>query len=260
MLFAAGVGIDMLFYSVTGPISQYIAPPAGDPQSAEAARDVIDIVTLVGTVFGVATSMGIGVVLLNVGFSLLFGLRGGLALQISLVAVAVVMTVAACTSGMDKGIRVMSELNLWSAGAMMLYILITGNASFLLNAMVENIGRFIFTLPERTLQTFAYEPGGSDRMAGWSLFFWAFWLAWGPFVGLFLARISRGRCWKEIRNSPSLPWTVPNTGGMRCWRRSLGPLPDWPGHPVRHAVLPDQRQLGCHGDFKLFLIHSGPRR
>ena len=253
MLFAAGVGIDMLFYSVTGPITQYIAPPAGDPQSAEAARDavvwtmfhygiagwsvyallgmamgyfsyrwgmplsiraavypllgkrvrgglgdVIDIVTLVGTVFGVATSMGIGVVLLNVGFSLLFGLPEGLALQISLVAVAVVMTVAACTSGVDKGIRVISELNLWSAGAMMLYILITGNTSFLLNAMVENIGRFIFTLPERTLQTFAYEPGGSDWMAGWTLFFWAFWLAWGPFVGLFLARISRGRTLREF--------------------------------------------------------------
>ena len=253
MLFAAGVGIDMLFYSVTGPITQYIAPPAGAPQSAEAARDavvwtmfhygiagwsvyallgmamgyfsyrwgmplsiraavypllgkrvrggvgdVIDIVTLVGTVFGVATSMGIGVVLLNVGFSLLFGLQEGLALQISLVAVAVVMTVAACTSGVDKGIRVISELNLWSAGAMMLYILITGKTSFLLNAMVENIGRFIFTLPERTLQTFAYEPGGSDWMAGWTLFFWAFWLAWGPFVGLFLARISRGRTLREF--------------------------------------------------------------
>ncbi|ALV45113.1 choline transporter [Arthrobacter alpinus] len=253
MLFAAGVGIDMLFYSVTGPITQFIAPPSGTPESAEAAKDAvvwtmfhygiagwsvyallgmamgyfsyrwgmplsiraalypllgkrvrgaigdtIDIFTLVGTVFGVATSMGIGVVLLNVGFAWLFGLQEGLALQIALVVVAVIMTIAACTSGVDKGIRVISELNLWSAGAMILYILITGNTSFLLNAMVENIGRFIFTLPERTLQTFAYEPGGADWMAGWTLFFWAFWLAWGPFVGLFLARISRGRTLREF--------------------------------------------------------------
>jgi choline/glycine/proline betaine transport protein len=152
----------------------------------------------VGTVFGVATSMGIGVVLLNVGFAWLFGLQEGLALQIALVVVAVIMTVAACTSGVDKGIRVISELNLWAAGAMMLYILVTGKTSFLLNAMVENIGRFIFTLPERTLQTFAYESGGADWMAGWTLFFWAFWLAWGPFVGLFLARISRGRTLREF--------------------------------------------------------------
>lgn len=253
MLFAAGVGIDMLFYSVTGPISQFIAPPAASPESAEAIQDavvwtmfhygiagwsmyallgmamgyfayrwgmplsiraalypllgkrvrgvtgdVIDIFALVGTVFGVATSMGIGVVLLNVGFSTMFGLPEGLALQIALVLVAVLMTVAACTSGVDKGIRLISELNLWSAGAMMLYILVTGKTSFLLNALVENIGRFVFTLPERTLQTFAYENDGSAWMASWTLFFWAFWLAWGPFVGLFLARISRGRTLREF--------------------------------------------------------------
>ncbi|MET3163334.1 UNVERIFIED_ORG: choline/glycine/proline betaine transport protein [Arthrobacter sp. UYEF10] len=253
MLFAAGVGIDMLFFSVTGPISQYMNPPAGQGQTPAAAQDAvvwtmfhygvagwamyallgmamgyfayrwgmplsiraalypllgkrvrggigdaIDIVTLVGTVFGVATSMGIGVVLLNVGFALLFGLEQGLALQIALVIVAVVLTIAACTSGVDKGIRWISELNIWSSAAMLLYILVTGQTSFLLNSLVENIGRFIFTLPDRTLQTFAYEEGGSEWMAGWTLFFWAFWLAWGPFVGLFLARISRGRTLREF--------------------------------------------------------------
>ena len=253
MLFAAGVGIDMLFYSVTGPISHCVDPPNAEPGSAAALHDsviwtmihygvagwsmysllgmamgyfayrwvmplsiraalypllgkrvrgaagnVIDIFALVGTVFGVATSMGIGVVLLNVGFSWLFGLPQGLALQIALVLVAVVMTIAACTSGVDKGIRLISELNLWSAGAMLLYILVIGKASFLLNAIVENIGRFVTTLPERTLQTMAYEPGGSDWMAGATLFFWAFWLAWGPFVGMFLARISRGRTLREF--------------------------------------------------------------
>ncbi|MGH3652270.1 choline BCCT transporter BetT [Glutamicibacter sp.] len=253
MLFAAGVGIDMLFYSVTGPITQYIAPPAMDPESTEALQDavvwtmfhygiagwsmyallgmamgyfayrwgmplsiraalypllgkrvrgatgdVIDIFALVGTVFGVAISMGIGVVLLNVGFAQIFGLSEGLALQIALVGVAVVMTIAACTSGVDKGIRLISELNLWSAAAMMLYILVTGKTSLLFTALVENIGRFVFTLPERTLQTFAYQEDGSAWMASWTLFFWAFWLAWGPFVGLFLARISRGRTLREF--------------------------------------------------------------
>ncbi|MFJ4550185.1 choline BCCT transporter BetT [Streptomyces sp. NPDC088817] len=253
MLFAAGVGIDMLFYSVTGPISQYMAPPTGAGRTGAAAQDAvvwtmfhygvagwsmysllgmamgyfayrwgmplsiraalypllgkrvrggigdtIDIVTLVGTVFGVATSMGIGVVLLDVGFASLFGLRQGLSLQIALVVVAVIMTVAACTSGVNKGIRLISELNIWSAAAMVLYILVTGKSAFLLNALVENIGRFVFSLPDRTLQTFAYQDGGSKWMAGWTLFFWAFWLAWGPFVGLFLARISRGRTLREF--------------------------------------------------------------
>ncbi|MBB6598226.1 choline BCCT transporter BetT [Luteimonas sp. MC1825] len=253
MLFAAGVGIDMLFYSVTGPVVQYLYPPSGDGSSAAAMQDAvvwtmfhygiagwamyallgmamgyfayrwgmplsiraalypllgkrvrgplgdgISIIALIGTVMGVATSMGIGVVLLNVGFALIFGLEQGLPLQISLVIGAVVLTIAATTSGVDRGIRVISELNLWSALAMMVYILVTGQTAFLLNALVENIGRFIVTFPARTLQTFAYEPGGADWMGGWTLFFWAFWLAWGPFVGVFLARISRGRTLREF--------------------------------------------------------------
>ncbi len=253
MLFAAGVGIDMLFYSVTGPVVQYLHPPSGTGGSAEALQDAvvwtmfhygiagwsmyallgmamgyfayrwgmplsiraalypllgkrvrgplgdgISIIALVGTVFGVATSMGIGVVLLNVGFALIFGLEQGLGLQIALVIGAVILTIAATTSGVDRGIRWISELNLWSAAAMMIYILVTGQTAFLLNALVENIGRFFVTLPARTLQTFVYEPGGSEWMGGWTLFFWAFWLAWGPFVGVFLARISRGRTLREF--------------------------------------------------------------
>lgn len=253
MLFAAGVGIDMLFYSVTGPVVQYLSPPSGVGGSDAAIQDAvvwtmfhygiagwsmyallgmamgyfayrwgmplsiraalypllgkrvrgplgdgISIIALVGTVFGVATSMGIGVVLLSVGFSLLFGLEHGLTLQIALVVGAVVLTIGATTSGVDRGIRWISELNLWSAVAMMIYILVTGETAFLLNALTENIGRFLVTFPARTLQTFVYEPGGAEWMGGWTLFFWAFWLAWGPFVGVFLARISRGRTLREF--------------------------------------------------------------
>lgn len=253
MLFAAGVGIDMLFFSVTGPIVQYLHPPSGEGSSAEALQDAvvwtmfhygvagwsmyallgmamgyfayrwgmplsiraalypllgkrvrgslgdgISIIALVGTVFGVATSMGIGVVLLSVGFSIIFGLEQGLSLQIALVIGAVILTVLATTSGVDRGIRWISELNLWSAVAMMVYILVTGQTAFLLNALTENIGRFLVTFPARTLQTFVYEPNGSQWMGSWTLFFWAFWLAWGPFVGVFLARISRGRTLREF--------------------------------------------------------------
>ena len=253
MLFAAGVGIDMLFYSVTGPVVQYLIPPSGDgatdaarqdavvwtmfhygiagwamyallgmamgyfayrwgmPLSIRAALypllgkrvrgplgDGISIIALVGTVMGVATSMGIGVVLLSVGFSLIFGLEHGMTLQIALVVGAVVLTIGATTSGVDRGIRWIAEFNLWSAVAMMVYILVTGQTAFLMNALVENIGRFLVTFPARTLQTFAYEADGAEWMGGWTLFFWAFWLAWGPFVGVFLARISRGRTLREF--------------------------------------------------------------
>lgn len=198
-------------YSLIGMALGYFAYRWGMPLSIRAALypllgkrvrgatgDVIDIFALVGTVFGVATSMGIGVVLLSVGFSTLFGIPDGLGLQIALIIVAVVLTIAACTSGVDKGIRIISELNIWSAAAMLVYILIFGQTAFLMNGIVQNIGRFIFTLPERTLQTMGYNPDGAEWMGSWTLFFWAFWLAWGPFVGLFLARISRGRTLREF--------------------------------------------------------------
>jgi choline/glycine/proline betaine transport protein len=198
-------------YSLIGMALGYFAYRWGMPLSIRAALypllgkrvrgatgDVIDIFALVGTVFGVATSMGIGVVLLSVGFSTLFGIPDGLGLQIALIIVAVVLTIAACTSGVDKGIRIISELNIWSAAAMLVYILIFGQTAFLMNGIVQNIGRFIFTLPERTLQTMGHNPDGAEWMGSWTLFFWAFWLAWGPFVGLFLARISRGRTLREF--------------------------------------------------------------
>lgn len=253
MLFAAGVGIDMLFFSVTGPVVQYLTPPSGEGANAAAMQDAvvwtmfhygiagwsiyallgmamgyfayrwgmplsiraalypllgkrvkgpighgISILALVGIVFGVATTMGIGVVLLNVGFSKLFGFEEGLTLQIALVVGAVVLTILATTSGVDRGIRWISELNLWSAVAMMAFILIAGETAFLLNALVENLGQFFVTLPARMFKTFAYVPGSSDWMGSWTLFFWAFWRAWGPFVGVFLARISRGRTLREF--------------------------------------------------------------
>lgn len=113
-------------------------------------------------------------VLLSVGFSTLFGIPDGLGLQIALIIVAVVLTIAACTSGVDKGIRIISELNIWSAAAMLVYILIFGQTAFLMNGIVQNIGRFIFTLPERTLQTMGYNPDGAECMGSWTLFFWAF--------------------------------------------------------------------------------------
>ncbi|MCZ2085745.1 MAG: choline BCCT transporter BetT [Flavobacteriales bacterium] len=253
MLFAAGVGIDLLFFSVTGPVVQYLTPPSGDAESAAALQDAvvwtmfhygiagwavyallgmamgyfayrwnlplsiraalyplfgkrvkgplghaISTIALIGTVFGVATTMGIGVVLLNVGFAKLFGFSEGLTLQIALVIGAVILTIAATTSGVDRGIRWISELNLWSAVAMMAFILFAGQTAFLLNALVENIGQFLVTLPSRMFKTFAYVPDSSDWMGSWTLFFWAFWLAWGPFVGVFLARISRGRTLREF--------------------------------------------------------------
>ena len=252
MLFAAGIGIDLLFFSVAEPVTQYYGPPAGEGRSDEAVRmavvwtlfhygvsgwamyalmgmafgyfayrwnmplsirsalypligkrvhgragDAVDIAALLGTIFGVATSLGIGIVQLNYGLFLLFGIPEGTAAQIGLIVVAVVMATASCVSGVDKGIRRLSELNVLMAVALIVWVLVAGRTSFLLDAMVQNLGDYVAALPGITLDTFAY-TGAEEWMAGWTLFFWAWWIAWAPFVGLFLARISRGRTLREF--------------------------------------------------------------
>lgn len=252
MLFAAGIGTDVMFYSVVEPATQYMAPPAGEPQTVEAAREatvwtlfhygitgwgmyalmgmalayfsyrmnlplavrsalypifgkridgplghVVDTAAVLGTIFGVATSLGIGVVFLNVGLNLLFGVAVGKGTQVALAILAVAMAAVSATTGVDKGIRFLSQLNVLLALGLAGWVLVTGRTSFILNAVVANVGDFVRTFPAKTMETFPFVDN-AEWMSAWTLFFWAWWVAWASFVGLFLARISRGRTIREF--------------------------------------------------------------
>jgi len=252
MLFAAGIGADLMFYSVLEPVTQYYTQPSGGTESAEAARqavvwtlfhygltgwgmyslmgmafgyfayrfnlplsirsalypiigkrikgaagDAVDISALLGTIFGVATSLGIGVVQINYGLQFLFGVPNSVGVQAGLIAVSVVLAIASAVSGVDKGIRRLSELNIFLAVALMLYVLFLGDTDFLLNALVMNVGDYLSQFPGMTMDTMAYDHP-EEWMNSWTLFFWAWWVAWSPFVGLFLARISRGRTIRQF--------------------------------------------------------------
>ncbi|MEZ3178681.1 choline BCCT transporter BetT [Streptomyces pimonensis] len=252
MLFAAGIGIDLMFFSVSGPVSHYLAPPQGDPETLEAARqavvwtlfhygitgwgmyalmgmalgyfsfryrlplairsalypiigrrihgrigDAVDLAAVLGTVFGIGVTLGIGVVQLNYGLKVLFDVPEGLAARIALIVVAVAMATVSAASGVDKGIRRLSQLNILLATLLMLYILVVGEPFRLLNAVVQNVGDYVSRFPSMTLNTFAYDRP-TEWLDAWTLFFWAWWVAWAPFVGLFLARISRGRTLREF--------------------------------------------------------------
>ncbi|NLE79497.1 MAG: choline BCCT transporter BetT [Rhodococcus sp.] len=252
MLFAAGIGIDLMFFSVAEPVTQYLQPPTGDGGDTEAARqavvwtlfhygiigwalyalmgmalgyfayrhnlplsirsalypifgkkvdgpigDAVDIAALLGAIFGLATSLGIGVAQLNVGLNDLFGIAESTAAQAALIAVAVLIAMASAVSGVDKGVRRLSELNVVLAIGLMLFILIAGSTAFLLDGMVQNLGDFVNRFPGMTLRTFAYDRP-DEWLSSWTLFFWAWWIAWAPFVGLFLARISRGRTIRQF--------------------------------------------------------------
>lgn len=252
MLFAAGIGTDLMFFSVAEPVSQYLAPPTGQGETVEAAGNaiewtlfhygingwamyslmgmalayfayrrhkplavrsaltpllgrhlqgpighVVDIAAMLGTIFGVATSLGIGVVSLSVGLDMLFGTGTGLGVQIALVVVAVVMAAVSATTGVAKGIRILSQLNVLLAIGVAGWVLVTGKTTYLLNGLVENIGGFVASFPSLTGTTFAYDQP-TEWMSLWTLFFWAWWIAWASFVGMFLARISKGRTIRQF--------------------------------------------------------------
>ena len=258
MLFAAGIGVDLMFFGISGPATNFLTPPDVPAGSEEAARmapiwtifhygipgwamyalmgmafglfayryhlplsirsalapifgrrihgavgHVAEIGATIGTIFGISVSLGIGVVFLNFGLSALFDIPNSIGVQVALMALAVFITVMSTVSGVDKGIRRLSELNVLMALVLMLWVLFSGQTHHLLNALVQNVGDFFSRFPGMMMNTFAYNDGTADYpadqwMADWTLFFWAWWIAWAPFVSLFLARISRGRTLRQF--------------------------------------------------------------
>ncbi|PXA76610.1 high-affinity choline transporter BetT [Auritidibacter sp. NML120779] len=259
MLFAAGIGVDLMFFGISGPATNYLTPPDVAPESEEAARmapiwtifhygipgwamyallgmafglfayryhlplsirsalapifgkrihgpvgHTVEIAATIGTISGIAVSLGIGVVFLNYGLSAMFDIPQSMTVQIALMAISVLIAIVSTVSGVDKGIRLLSELNIYLAIALLAWILIADNTTQLLNALVQNIGDFFSSMPSMLMNTFAYTDGQAPElpadqwMADWTLFFWAWWIAWAPFVALFLARISRGRTLREF--------------------------------------------------------------
>lgn len=158
----------------------------------------VDIAAVLATVFGIATALGIGVMQMNYGLTYLFGIPEGLPAQILLIVLVVVMATLSVVSGVDRGIRRLSELNLLMVTGLVVFVLIQGDTLKLLNALVMNTGDYIFAFTEKSFDTYAYTPEAKGWFSGWTVFFWGWWIAWAPFVGLFLARISRGRTIREF--------------------------------------------------------------
>lgn len=258
MLFAAGIGVDLMFFGISGPATNFLTPPEGEGLSDEAARmaplwtmfhygipgwalyalmgmgiglfayryhmplsirsalapifgkrikglpgHAVDVAAVLGTIFGIAVSLGIGVVFLNYGLSHIFGVPQSMTVQIALMVLAVGITIVSTVTGVDKGIRRLSELNVFLGVGLMLWVLFSGETPRLMNQLVQNIGDFFSRFPSMMMNTFGYTDGSpdyssADWMQDWTLFFWAWWIAWAAFVGLFLARISRGRTLRQF--------------------------------------------------------------
>ncbi|MEQ8861457.1 MAG: choline BCCT transporter BetT [Pseudomonadales bacterium] len=272
MLFAAGIGIDLLFFCVAEPLSHYLRPPRGDGETVAAARqalqltflhwgvsgwgvytlvgmalgyfsfrrglplsvrsalqpllgdrargplgDAVDVAAVLATVFGLATSLGIGILQLNYALTDRFGIPQNALVQGALALLIVAFAGVSAALGVERGIRRLSEFNMLLAVGFLLFVLLAGDSLFLINALLMNVGDYLGNFVELSLDTYAFDaPTG--WLNSWTLFFWAWWIAWGPFVGLFLARISRGR---TIRSFVIGTLTLP-LAFMMAWMSILG--------------------------------------
>ncbi|WP_409522414.1 choline BCCT transporter BetT [Nitrincola sp. MINF-07-Sa-05] len=160
--------------------------------------DAVDITAVLATVFGISTALGIGVMQMNYGLTYLFGIPQGLNVQILLIIMVVIMATLSVVTGVNKGIRRLSEFNLLLVVGIVLFVLLQGDTLHLLNALVLNTGDYIAAFTTLSFDTYAYTPEKQGWFNGWTVFFWGWWIAWAPFVGLFLARISRGRTIREF--------------------------------------------------------------
>ncbi|MCK7592739.1 BCCT family transporter [Pseudomarimonas salicorniae] len=156
----------------------------------------VDVFAVLGTLFGVATSLGFGVIQVNAGLNYLFGVPVGIGVQVALIAGITAIATLSVGLGLDGGIRRISELNMILAVALLVFVLVAGPTIFLLQTLVQNTGMYLSSLVELTFNLYAYQPSG--WIGGWTLFYWGWWIAWSPFVGMFIARVSRGRTIREF--------------------------------------------------------------
>lgn len=251
MLFNAGIGLVLMFYSVAEPVLHFSNPPYGEAGTLTAAKNAlnisylhwgfhgwavyalmglaigyfsynrkmplgirwvlypilgerlrgpighfIDVMAVVATMFGLATTLGLGIQHINAGLSYLFGVVESANIQVILIAIITICATASVISGLDKGIQMLSKIAAIMAIMLMLFMLIVGPTLFILSSTVQSTGFYLQKLIATGTWMEVYK--GTNWMHSWTFFYWAWWFAWAPFVGLFVARISKGRTVKEF--------------------------------------------------------------
>lgn len=156
----------------------------------------VDILAVFGTIFGVVTSLGLGVMQLETGLVQMLGITPSLTLKVALIAGITACAAFSVMAGLDKGVKRLSDITIIVTLALLAFIVITGPTQFIFDSFVENIGNYVGNLITLGLWNEAYSD--SDWQASWTVFYWAWWVSWSPFVGVFIARISRGRTIREF--------------------------------------------------------------
>jgi len=194
-----GLGIAYMTYRKGRPLSVrwLLEPLLGRKRVEGPIGHAVDVIAIVGTLFGIATSLGFGVQQISAGLSYLGWLEVNNWITVIIVAVVTGLATLSVVSGVTKGLKWLSNINMGFAAVLAIFVLLLGPTLFLLQAWVQNMGGYISELPSVSLATWPW--AGDDTWAnGWTIFYWGWWMSWAPFVGMFIARISRGRTIRQF--------------------------------------------------------------
>ncbi len=158
--------------------------------------NLIDVLSVLATLAGLATSLGLGVQQVNAGLNYLFGVEISTGIQVVLIIVITLIATLSVAAGLDGGVKRLSEINMGIAGLFMLFLVVVGPTIYLLSGFTQNIGFYLTKLPQISLWTETFRE--SNWQGSWTVFYWAWWISWSPFVGMFIARISKGRTVREF--------------------------------------------------------------
>jgi glycine betaine transporter len=292
MLFAAGMGIGLVFWGVAEPISHYGAPPPGiaphTPEAAAAAMRysffhwglhpwavysvvalaiaffsfrrgkpalisaateslpwawaprlsvAVNVLAVIATAFGVAASLGIGALQINSGLNAVFGLPVGVAAQLGIIAVTTALFLGSAVTGVTRGIKWLSSLNLAVAFLLMLALLLLGPTVAIIDTFTNTLGAYVSEFVRMSLRMTPFRDSG--WVGGWTVFYWAWWIAWSPFVGLFIARVSRGRTIREFVAGTVLAPTLAGFAWFSVFGGTALHLEIWQAVPIAEAVKAD---------------------
>lgn len=253
MLFAAGMGVGLMFFGVAEPLSHLASPITdGGPEQLQQAAllhtlfhwgvhawaiyavialalayfgfryklplalrscfypllkdringragDAIDTLALCATLFGIITTLGFGAAQMGAGLAQMGWVgESSFGLQVLIIAVVMTLAVVSAASGVGRGVKRLSEINLALAMGLLLFVLFTGPTLHLLGAFSDNIGTYLSNVLRLSFKAYTYDSAHTGWFTGWTVLYWAWWCSWAPFVGLFIARISRGRSIREF--------------------------------------------------------------
>ena len=288
MLFAAGMGIGLVFWGVAEPLNHYASPPPGTPEGTSNAMkaqeamttsflhwglsawavyivvglaiaytvhrkgrkvslrwvleplfgrrvrgwlgDVVDVFAIVGTLFGVAASLGFGASQFTSGLEYLKILKPEIWVLLAVIAIITSLATCSVLSGLDRGIKWLSNANLVLAAVLALAVLLLGQPLFVLREFVQTIGDYLSNFVHLSFRTLPFqEEAGESWLGTWTTYYWGWWISWSPFVGIFIARISKGRTVREfVAGVLAVPTLVTFLwfsimGGTALWQQLHGP-------------------------------------